>query len=72
MGLTLKLSKCYIDLELYEDALQYADACLKIDPEHKKGLYYKAKSLAFLYCFDESIKLFTQLGKSDEIEAKTS
>jgi len=37
---------------LYEDAVEYCDIALKINPNHVKSLYRKAKSLAFLFDFE--------------------
>ena len=52
------MSQCYINLELYEDALEFANMALKVDDSHVKTLYRKAKSLSLLYKFDESSAIF--------------
>ena len=42
------ISKCFINLELYEDAIVYANSSLKIDPNFKKPQIRKA--IAMAYC----------------------
>ena len=46
---------------MYEDALEYCNIALKIDKNHVLSLYSKAKSLAFLFEFDKSIKIFKRI-----------
>ena len=40
--------QCYLKLELYEHALQFANETLSLLPNHKKAKFRKAKALAFL------------------------
>ena len=50
--------QCYLLLELFEDAIEYADMALRIDKDNKKYIYTKAKALAGLFEFEESMLLF--------------
>ena len=52
------MSQVYINLGLYEDALIYANMALKLDLNHVKSLFRKAKSLAFLFNFYEATQIF--------------
>ena len=62
------LAQCYINLGLYEDALRYANNALNFDLHHSKTWYRKAKCLAFLSQFGESINIFRKLEKVEEVE----
>ena len=41
--------QAYINLYMFEDALQCCDEALAIDPGYSKALFRKAKALAFLF-----------------------
>ena len=55
------MALCYMNLQMYEDALEYCNIALKIDTNHVLSLYSKAKSLAFLFEFDKSIEIFKRI-----------
>ena len=46
---------------MYEDAVQYCDIALEFDKDHVKTSLIKAKSLAFLFKFEESITIFKHI-----------
>ena len=60
--------QCYIKLDLYEDALEFSDTVLGLDPKHKKALYRKGKALAQLGRFGESLDVFEKLELKKEIQ----
>ena len=62
------IAQCYINLAMFEDALQYSNLALETDPDHSKSLYRKAKSLAYLLEFEESSTIFKQINQEKEIE----
>ena len=66
------MSQCYINLELYQDALEQANNALQVDDSHVKTLYRKAKSLSLLYKFDESCTIFEQLKEKSELQTIAS
>jgi len=43
---------------MFEDAVKFCDQALSIDKNHTKSLFRKAASLAYLFEFDESRKIF--------------
>ena len=49
------VSQCFLNLGLNEDSLFYADEALKLNENDFKSLIRKAKSLAYLREFDESL-----------------
>ena len=62
------LAQCYLNLEMYEDALYSANAALHYDRDHSKTLFRKAKALAFLFYFREAIYILNKLGMKGEIK----
>ena len=54
-------------MHLYEDCLQYCDIALQIEQDHIKSIYRKAKSLAFLFDFESSRKIFKELKYDKEL-----
>jgi len=42
---------------MFEDAIDYCNQALDIDPNFTKALFRKAKALAFLFHFKESQKI---------------
>jgi tetratricopeptide (TPR) repeat protein len=52
---------------MYDDAFENAEEALKIQPDNRKSLLRKATSLAFLSDYEQSFKLFTQLGDIDSL-----
>ena len=57
-----------MNLNMYEDALEYCDKALSIDENHTISSYRKAKSLAFLFRFDESIQILKDKKLDKHIE----
>ena len=53
---------------MYEDALEYANKALEINPKHSKAKFRKGKALSFLFNFQESIEIFETLGFKNEVE----
>jgi hypothetical protein len=47
----------------------YCDLALAVDPEHVKSKFRKAKSLAYLFEFEESIDLFRSIN-SKQVDSK--
>ena len=47
-------SQNYLELQMYEDALENAEEALKFQKDHRKSLLRKASALAFLYEFEQS------------------
>jgi len=47
-----------LNLELFEDAIEYCDMVLDMQSDHNKAIYRKGKALAGLYQFDESLAVF--------------
>ena len=43
-----KIAKCYYNLNMYEDALNFCNMLLKLDPQHKVTIRIKAMTMAFL------------------------
>lgn len=62
------IAGCYVNLELFEDAIEFCNKILAIEKDHVKANYRKAKALAGLYEFKESIEFFKKLKKKDEIK----
>jgi len=54
------IAKCYINLHMYEDSLEYANKAIKWHAG-KIPIYYKAVSLAHLHSFEESIETFNSI-----------
>jgi hypothetical protein len=46
-----------MNLMMYEDAVEMCQCALELDPKHYKSLYRQAKSLAFLFQFEEAKKI---------------
>lgn len=46
------IANCYVNLELFEDAIEICEKILTIENNHAKAQYRKAKALAGLYEFD--------------------
>ena len=61
-------SLSYLELEMYEDALENAEEALKIQKDHRKSLYRKATAHAFLFEFEQSYKLLKQLNDKERLE----
>ena len=59
---------CYFNLSLYEDSIEYSNKALDIDKNHIKSLLIKAKSLAYLYEFDQALAIFEWLKFENEIQ----
>ena len=57
----------YINLELYEDALDHANHALEIQADHVKSLNRKANALLYLHRFDESLEIFMALNDPKNI-----
>ena len=55
------MAQCFFTLSLYEDALIFSKKALDLDPNHVKSLSLKAKSLALLFHFKESIKILNDI-----------
>ena len=51
-------SQACINMQKYEDGLEYAQLALKIKNNHDKSLTRKATCLGYLKEFDKSIALF--------------
>jgi len=66
LNLALKLARQYFSIQLYEDAMEYAEKVLSIDDHHVKALLIKTKSLAYLKRFDESRAIFTNMLPKDK------
>ena len=62
------MAHCYLSLEHYEDALETSKRALLINPHHEIVLWRKARALAFLFQFHESIEIFTKLKRQSEID----
>jgi tetratricopeptide (TPR) repeat protein len=45
----------------YEDALNFANKALDLDESHNKSKFRKAKALAYLRNFDDSLSLLSEL-----------
>jgi len=58
------MANCYVNLGLFEDAIDFCDQILYIEEDHEKALYRKAKALAGLYEYDKSIEIFNKLKTS--------
>ena len=52
---------------MYEHAIEYCDMALQISSDYKNVKYRKAKSLAYLFQFDESVEIFKEIGCVNEI-----
>ena len=52
---------------MYEDAVILCDSALLINKDHLMTLYPKAKALAFLFYFEESINIFEEIKMKNEI-----
>jgi energy-converting hydrogenase A subunit M len=48
------MAQCYLNMRLFEDAVIYCDKALKIDKDHMKSLFRKAKAFVFMYDFYEA------------------
>ena len=62
------MSICYMKMLKYEDSLEYCNKALEIDEEHEKSLFRKAKCLAYLYRFDESISFFQMTKYKNQLQ----
>lgn len=69
MTIMSNLGQCYINMELFDDALDILDKALFIKANHAKTLFRKAKALAWLFQFERSIAMFEKLGRKDYVEA---
>lgn len=54
------LSQAHLKVEMFEDALEYSNQALLIEPDNVKALLRNAKSHAFLFEFEKATKI---LGK---------
>ena len=61
------MALCYFHLNLYEDSVECCNNALKIDKESKRALYRKAKCLALLLDFNQSVEIFKKLKYEKEI-----
>ena len=52
---------------MYEDSLEFSNQALKIDKNNTKATFRKAKSLAFLHQFTESLKILNNLKKDQQV-----
>lgn len=64
--ITSNVAQCCLNLQLFEDALISSNLVLDLDPGHEKSLYRKAKALACLSKFQESINIFEELGQKEK------
>ena len=55
-------------LELYEDALEFADKALMLQQDHQKSLFRKGKALMFLFEFKKAEEIFKITGNKDQLE----
>jgi tetratricopeptide (TPR) repeat protein len=62
------IAQVYLNLGMFEDALEYCDEATKLDPYHFRAHYRKARALAFLDEFDHSEQIFDYLGEKDELK----
>ena len=60
------MCQCFINIEHYEEALEYAEMALGIDPGHYNTKHRKAHLLSHLDFFEESIALYRELKQEDE------
>jgi len=51
-----------MNMYMYEDAIEFCDFALEIDKDHIKTLYRKARSLAYLFQFADSIDILRSIG----------
>ena len=54
-----------MNLCLFEDELEFCNRALDIDKDHVKSLFRKAKVLAYLFQFKQSIQLFQSFDKEN-------
>ena len=59
---------CYMQLQLFEDAIINCDMVIQFNSKDEQVLYYKAISLAYLFKFDESRAIFESIDLKGEIE----
>ena len=52
-------------LELYEDALEFAEKALMLQQNHQKSLFRKGKALMFLFEFEKAEEIFKMTGSKD-------
>ena len=67
MILFSNIAQNYLELSMYEDALENAEEALKIQKDFRKSLYRKATALAFLFEFESSYSLFKQLDDQESL-----
>lgn len=60
-----RIAWCFINLSLFEDAIEYCDQALNENVFHDNSLYYKAICMAHIGEFDESIDIFESLDGID-------
>jgi len=53
---------------MYDDALENAEEALKIQKDHRKSLYRKATSLAFLSEYERSFEIFKKIKDNESLE----
>ena len=46
------IANCYVNLELFEDSIEFCDKILDVEKTHVKANYRKAKALAGLFEFE--------------------
>ena len=66
--ISFDIMRCYYDLGLYEDSLKYSEAVLRGKAQDSEALHIKAKCLAMLGEFDESVSIFKSIGQDFEID----
>jgi tetratricopeptide (TPR) repeat protein len=73
-GVLSDISQCYLQLQMHEDALHFANLAIeKATPEEKAEewravLFLKATALSYLGEFDESIKMLELIKLPDEVK----
>lgn len=71
----MKIAKVYYDVSLYNNAVQYAERCLEVDPLNAEAILLKAKSYYELKLYDKSKKeceLLLQLEISNNVRKAAS
>ena len=63
-----KMAQSYLNLRLYEDALDHCNLALEIDKDEEEVKYIKAKVLSYLFKFKESIKLFKENDHAKDVD----
>ena len=66
-SLTLYSNICqsYLELELYEDALEFADKALMLQENLQENLFRKGKALIFLFEFQKAEEIFKKIGNKE-------